>query len=113
MFLLELSSHASAELEQRIRFVGSSVREGVKVEMSRRSTRAPLRIEVIETPAEAEKAPLHEWVTPLMAVFGLPPLRPLETINEYGGRVGSMVLARANLVAGQLQASAAVPLTGR
>jgi len=113
MFLLELSSHASAELEQRCRFVGSTVRPGIEVEMSRRSKRAPLRIEVVGQAASSECSPLHEWVSPLMAIFGFGALRPGETLDQYGARIGGLVLQRANLVAGQLKVAGETRLRSR
>ena len=111
--MLELSSHASADLEQRCRFVGSSVREGVEVEMARRSKRSPLRVEVVGQAEKAEKVPLHEWVSPLMAIFGFGALRPGETLDQYGVRIGPLVLQRANMVAGQLKAAVETRLRSR
>jgi hypothetical protein len=103
--ILELSAHASADLEQRCRFVGSAPRPGVEVELSRRSKKAPLRCEYTGQAERPAVARLHEWVTPLMALYRLPAMTPAESLEEYGCRVRAKVIERAKLVAGQMRAA--------
>lgn len=111
--ILELSSAASADLEQRCRFVGSAPRAGVQVELLRRSKKAPVRCEVV---GQAESAPLvktHEWVAPLMALYRLPPIAPGETLEAYGRRVESKVRERAKVAADRMRAGAAGRVASR
>lgn len=111
--LLELSASASADLEQKCRFVGSAPRAGVQVEVARRTKKSPLRFECI---GQAEKAPLaqlHEWVSPLMALYRLPPLVVGETLEVYGRRVASRVVDRAKVAADAYRSAAAAWRKGR
>lgn len=104
--LLELSAHAAADLEQRCRFVGSAVRAGTQVEISRKSAKAPIRSEIIGQIEKPSLAQAHEWLTPLMAIFGLPFVKPAETLEHYGARVCPFVIERANFKASQLKVAA-------
>lgn len=104
--ILELSAHASADLEQRCRFVGSAVREGVQVELSRRTQKAPLGFEVIGQAEAPPKAILHEWLTALMLLYKLPEVRPGESVEDYGARLRDRVLARAKVQADEFRSKA-------
>lgn len=95
--LLELSAHACSDLEQKIRFAGSALRPGVQVELSRRSAKKPIGIEFNGQAENPPVARLSEWVSPLMAVYGLPALAPGETVEAYGARVLPAAVSRANL----------------
>jgi len=95
--LLELSAHACSDLEQKCRFAGAALRPGVQVELSRRSQKKPLGIEFNGQAPNPPLARLEEWVSPLMALYGLPPIRPGESLDAYGDRVKPAAIARANL----------------
>lgn len=104
--LLELSSSASADLEQKCRFCGSAPRAGVQMEVSRRTKKSPLRFEFAGNSERPKVAKIHEWVSPLMALYRLPPLAPGETLAEYGLRVSSSVVERTKLAAAEIRAAA-------
>lgn len=111
--ILELSAHASADLEQRCRFAGWPVAPGVQVELSRRSKKAPLRMELVgrvETPPVAVAC---EWCTALMALFCLPALVPGETLAQYGDRVKLVVLRRAELKGREAESRVKAGVNGR
>jgi hypothetical protein len=97
--LLELSPTASADLEQKVRFCGYSVSPGVQVVASRRTKKSPLRFEVFSRAETPKVCRPHEWISPLMAVYKLPPLHLEESLSQYGTRVHPMVVERAKLAA--------------
>lgn len=105
--LLELSSHASADLEQKLKFAGGAVEPGVQVELSRRSKKAPVRVEILELSASTKVAPLYIWVTALMRIYKLPPITAGESLEQYGARVSPKVRERAKLVAAAMRATSA------
>jgi hypothetical protein len=111
--ILELSAHACSDLEQKVRFVGLVLRPGVQVELSRRTKKAPIRIEINGQAPNPPAAQLAEWVTPLMALYRLPALRAGETLESYGERVKVSAIQRANLIAGQMKAAAGGRSSGR
>lgn len=100
--LLELSAHASADLEQVAKFSFGSVGSGFRVRLTRRSKRAPMRCEALESSASARGCHLHDWGSCLMAIYGLPPLREFETLEAYGLRVRERVRERAAVTAALL-----------
>jgi len=104
--LLELSAHASADLETVAKFAFGSVGPGLRVRLTRRSARAPLRSEALESVAAPARCRVHEWGTVLMAIFGLPPFREFEEVPAYGARVQRVVLERAAVMAARIKDSA-------
>jgi hypothetical protein len=111
--ILELSAHACSDLEQKCRFAGSALRPGVQVELSRRSAKKPIRIEFNCQAENPPAARLEEWVSPLMAIYGLPALKPGECLESYGARVKENALARANLRAAAYKLAAGQGAKGR
>lgn len=104
--LLEMSAHASSDLEQRCRFQGAALGAGVEVELSRRSKKAPLGIEVYGQAETPKVAIFHEWVSALMLLYKLPAVLPGESIDAYGDRVKDRVLARARVMADEYRSNA-------
>lgn len=111
--ILELSAHASADLEQRCRFAGWPVFAGVQVELARRSKKAPLRMELIGRVDVPPVAKLSEWASALMALYCLPAFVPGETLDVYGARVKTVVVRRSALMAQQVEAVASGGVRGR
>lgn len=111
--ILELSAHASADLEQRCRFSGWPVVAGVQVELSRRSKKAPLRMEILARVGTPPVAVVWEWCSALMALYCLPAFVPGETLDAYGARVRTIVNSRAALMASVVEASANGGVKGR
>jgi hypothetical protein len=97
--ILELSASACSDLEQRCRFVGSAPRAGVQVEMSRKSPKSQIRLEVLGQETSPPTAQLWDWGTALMALYRLPPMHKGELIEQYGARVRATVASRANFMA--------------
>lgn len=104
--ILELSAHACSDLEQKCRFVGSALRPGVQVELSRRSKKKPVRIEIIGQAPSPPLAKLEQWLSPLMALFKMPPVMPAETLEQYGARCKGYAVERNKLLAAQMKAAA-------
>jgi len=101
--LLECSATGSADLEQRVRYAAGAFVAGVTVRVVRTGKRSPLRFSCDQGTDGSASIPVHEWVTPLMAIFGLPHIRPLEALGHYGRRVADKVAARAELEAARLR----------
>lgn len=104
--LLELSPSASSSLEQTAKFANGAIMAGQNFRLWRRAKKKPIGCEWLGLSKGACTVSVSEWVSPLMAIYGLPILRPGETIEEYGGRVASTVDQRNELVAASLKAAA-------
>jgi len=100
--LMELSASASADLEQKARFAVGALLSGTIFEASRVGKRSPLRFEVEGCEGSARQIGLREWCSPLMAIFGLPPMAPKEDLEGYGERVKCVVDKRLELAAAEL-----------
>lgn len=111
--LLELSAHACSDLEQKVRFSGFALRPGIQVELSRRSAKKPVGIEILGSSETCPSTRPEEWVSALMAVYGLPALHPGETIDGYGERVKTTAVVRANLRAAAYKLDPTVGVKGR
>lgn len=104
--LLELSASACADLEQSAKFAGFGIRPGVKAILSRRTAKAPIKAEIVGQVPNPPAAALYQWVTPLMAIYRMPHMRPGESLADYGGRIHRMVCSRCELAAAQIRAAA-------
>lgn len=102
--LLELSAHASADLEQVAKLAFGSVGSGVEVELTRRSSRAPVRSEAVRFTPSPERVTLQVWGSALFAIYGLPQMSANETLEEYSERVRGRVFERAEAAAARLRA---------
>lgn len=111
--ILELSAAACSDLEQRCRFVGSAPRAGVQVEMSRKSAKAQIRLEVLGQETPTGEAALWDWGTALMALYRLPPMQRGELLEQYGARVRRTVTSRANFMAKLYGEGGKPPLRGQ
>lgn len=100
--LLEFSPLAWGQFEERCRFHGGDLREGVRVRITRPRARGCLRIEPLGTPShfsmwlDGERRLLNAWAV----LYGLPLATREETVEAFTERVKSVVQARARLVAG-------------
>lgn len=104
--ILELSSHASSDLEQVAKLAFGSMGPGARIELSRRGARAPVRSEAVESVLGACRVNLQTWGSALMAIYGLPQFGALESLEAYGERVRGRVFERAEVVAARLRAGA-------
>ncbi len=104
--LLELSATSAADLEQRAKFLGLSVTHGLRVELSRRKSTSPLRCDVLGMVESPSVAKPHEWLTPLFAIFGLPPLVDGESVEQYSARVREKCVVRSEVAAARVRAVA-------
>lgn len=102
--ILELSSHASADLEQVVRLGCGDLRAGAVVELHRRGSRKPVCAEFVELAKAATTVSLQRWGSALMAIYGLPPFGALESLPSYGERVRSKVFERAEMISARLRA---------
>ena len=103
--LLELSAQASSHLEQAAKFAGYSVAAGLRIEVSRKSTKSPVFSEMVGQTPNASPLPLASWGTGLMKVFGLPPIEDGESLDSYGERVYERVRMRSQVEAAAYAAS--------
>lgn len=102
--LLELSASTSADLEQVAKFCGGEVDAGLRLRLSRRTSKSPIRCEALEPPESVQRSPVQQWGTCLMAIFGFPAFGVGETVDRYGDRVREIALQRAAVAAGRLRA---------
>jgi len=102
--LLELTALTCSDFEQCAKFAGVGVRCGLTVILTRKSKRSPVRCEVGSLVSSPRSASLHEWVSPLMKIFGFPPLSAGESLDSYSKRIRPSALRRAELVAGRMRA---------
>lgn len=103
--LLELSAKASADLEQAAGLFGSGFHAGARFQLIRRGAKSPVRVEWTGQDDPGKGMMLHEWVTPLMHVFGLPPINPGEQLEAYADRVHRPLHKRAEALAARLAAA--------
>jgi hypothetical protein len=104
--LLELSAQASSDLEQVAKFAAGSVGAGVRLMLSRRTAKSPIRSEAEGFAPSPRRTNVDEWGSLLMAVFCCPPLRPAESISDYGSRIQPQLLARAEVAAARVRSGA-------
>jgi len=104
--ILELSSHASADLEQVVKLGSGHLAAGSVIDVSRRGHRKPVRAEYIEQAPAACTVNLQTWASALMAIYGLPQFGAIETLESYGERVRSKVFERAEMIAARMRAGA-------
>lgn len=103
--LLELSTGASRDLEQKVRFSTGTFQPGVVVEARRRTKRSGLRFESDESFTPFADYEHRLWWSATFAIFGLPAIRPGESIGDFTHRVHSKVIARADVAAARLKAA--------
>jgi len=101
--LLELSAHASADLEQVANLAFGSVGAGCRLDLSRRSAKAPIRSEAVSFTASPDRVRVDEWGSCLMAIYGLPPMHCEEAVAVYGDRVRPLLMTRARVTADRLR----------
>lgn len=104
-YILELSSHASADLEQVAKFAFGAILPGSIFDLSRRGQRKPVRAEAVEMGKAATTVQLEHWASCLMAIYNLPPFVVGETLEAYGERVRGRVDQRAEFAISSLKAS--------
>lgn len=111
--LLELSSTASSDLEQKAKFAGSGLTAGLRVSMTRRTVKSPVYSEILERVPNPSRATLAEWLTPLFGIYGLPAFRPEDTLESYSDRVEPMVRSRGELALARLKAGSGGRVQGQ
>lgn len=104
--ILELSSTASADLEERAKFDGGSVRAGLITTLIRKTSRAPIRCDIGGFDAKTATFAFSVWASYVMALFGLPAFRPGELVDAYSARVQPLVVERSKIGALRLKSRA-------
>lgn len=104
--LLELSPSASSQLEQAAKFEHGSVKAGLMFRLFRKAKKKPIACECLGLSKGSVHVSVAIWVSPLMAIFGLPCLNEGETVEMYGRRVLTMVDERNQLVAARVRSAA-------
>lgn len=105
--ICEFSASTSSMLEQNAEMLHGSVGAGLKVRLARKAAKKPVYVEVVGYQKTTPNLSFQEWASALMAVYGLPVLRPEESIAEYGVRVESFILQRAELAANKMKLACA------
>jgi len=111
--LIEFSAAASADLEQHAKLLSGKIGAGLLVRLWRKSAKAPVKSEVIASGSASSRVALHDWLTALMAIFGLPNVRVDESIDAYGERVRETLNKRSELVATQMRLAQPKGVRGR
>jgi hypothetical protein len=95
--ICEFSASTSSMLEQNAKMLHGSLGAGMQIRLARKAAKKPVYVEVIGYKQTSVNLSFQEWASALMAVFGLPGLRPDESIANYGERVEGFILQRAEL----------------
>ena len=111
--ICEFSASTGSQLEQNAKMLHGSLRAGFKVRLARKAAKKPVYAEVMSYAATTPSLTFQEWASGLMAVFGLPALRPGETIGDYGVRVEDFILQRGSLAAMKLKLAHTAGVKGR
>lgn len=100
--LLELSSYSSTDLATVCNLHFGRFRAGQTVVATRRGHKSPIKFEPLtDGPIHDEPKP-EQWVSAVMAIYGLPPMIPGETINAYRDRLLPMATDRAHVLANEI-----------
>jgi len=113
MCILELSSQGLMDLEQRIRFAGLEVSAGVILSLCRKTSKAPLRIDVVGWEAVAAMPVDYLWVSSVMALYGHVGMNGTECLAAYAERLRAAIVARTELAAADLRAGVNKGINGR
>ena len=97
--LLELSSLSAAEFEQGVRFSGLPSMLGSRVRLFRKSSRSPIRSEVLEPDTSTREIEACDWLSALMAIYQYPSFHRGESCDDYFARVVPIAVTRAKIVA--------------
>jgi len=111
--LIEFSAAASSDLEQHGKLLSGKLGPGLQVRLTRRTQKSSVKSEIFGQASVGSRVHLHDWVSALGAIYGLPPMRADETIEGFGDRVKESLITRAAVVAAQIQASNSSRSKGR
>jgi hypothetical protein len=89
------------------------VSRGLKLILTRKSPKRPVHVEVIEESALTANVDAFFWLSPLMAIFGLPALREEESFDDYSVRVKPTVKSRLDFVARSIMEGKKTGVAGR
>lgn len=104
--LLELSPHASSDLEQMARLQEQGFRPGLVVELSRRSKRAPVKTVVVRQDRTPPAVSPREWLTAVMGIYGFGEMREGESLEGYRARLFPAAVSRCDRLAAELNGMA-------
>lgn len=99
---LELSAVGAMELDQACKFAGRGNLLGCKVRVWRKTGKSPIRSEYFGQNDEIRELPEQSWISPLMAIYSLPPLRDHENTEAYFSRMLPVLRKRSELAAQRL-----------
>lgn len=101
--LIEFSSAASSDLEQHAKLLSGRIGPGLVVRLTRRTPKSPVKSEVVSDSSVNTTLRFHQWVSALMAIYLMPPIREDEEIEAYGRRIASVVDQRSAVIATQIR----------
>jgi hypothetical protein len=93
--ILELSSVASANLEQHAKLLHGGLAAGQLVEFSRRGAKAPIHAEIVDQKEGVIEPPALLFASRVMALYHLPAANPTDTRERYEQRLRAISLLRA------------------
>lgn len=103
--ILELASLSSVHLEQHCRLLHGGMVPGHIIRLSRRSKKAPISSEVIETMTGVKAVEERVLISRVMALYALPGPNPEETIDAYETRISNIARKRGELEYSKLKVS--------
>jgi hypothetical protein len=92
--ILELSAVASADFEQHARLLHGGLRPGLDLQLSRRSRKQPLRVEIVGQRSVSNAVPLTVLASRVLALYHMPPANPGESVESYGERIAAIAAKR-------------------
>lgn len=105
--ILEVSSTASANIEQHCKLLHGGLRAGLELDVLRRSAKAPLYGEVVGEHSSTSEVALVLFASRVMALYHLPCANPRETLEAYQVRLQVICAVRNDRLADQVMEKAA------
>lgn len=105
--IFEVSSTASANIEQHCKLLHGGLRPGLELDVLRRSAKSPLYGEVVGEHSSTSEVPLLLFASRVMALYHLPCANPQETLEAYQVRLHKICAVRNERLAQQLVEKAA------
>lgn len=101
--ILELGSVSAIHLEQTAKMFGGHMRCGQVMELSRRTSKQPVRSEYVREAELAAEVTLLDLARHVMALFKFPCPNPHEKIEDYETRCRGIAKVRADRIAQDLR----------
>lgn len=111
--ILELGSMSASHLEQHCKLLHGGIATGHVLRLSRRTAKAPIYAEVLETKTGVRNVPMVDFAGRVMALYQLPGPNPGESIDDYSVRCSKICLRRSESELARLKARSEKSVSSR